>query len=159
VKPARENINLLKERLTVLDSQIAAQEVIKRQRKDIDARLKITGAAASANEAYLYSAAQSDSLAMVDLQDFVKSTAISTRLEVQSSIWGEPVDDPKIGLTKIPMTFAVKGLPADLDAFLRKLLYGRRFIKVERATLSKVQDQQLLLNFSMLAFKRDGRHD
>jgi hypothetical protein len=52
------------------------------------------------------------------------------------------------------MTFTLKGIPVDVDQFLQKLLYGKKFIKIERATVSKYQDQQLLLNLSLVAFKR-----
>jgi hypothetical protein len=155
VKPTRNNISLLQTRLTVLESQIAAQEALKRQSKEIDVSLKSTGAASSVNEAYLYPATMSNSLALVDLQDFVKNGAKANRLEVISSNWGEPIADPKTGQTRLPMTFMVKGAPADLDVFLRKLLYGRRYIKVERATVSRFQEQLLTLNFSLVAFKRD----
>jgi hypothetical protein len=159
VKPARENINLLQTRLDVLNSQIAAQENIKRQNKNLGGYLKTTGIAASANEGYLYPAAESTSMAMVDLQDFVKNSATANRQEIVASTWGEPVDDPKTGQIRLPMTFTVKGAPSDLDAFLRKLLHDRHFIKIERATVSRYQDQQLMFNFSMVAFKRIDRHD
>jgi hypothetical protein len=158
VKPARQNIDLLQSKIAVLDSQIASQENIKRQRKGIDGHLKSTGAAAAANESYLYPAAKSNSLALVDLQQFVKGAATASHMEVVTSTWGEPAPDPGTGLIKIPMTFTMKGLPANLDQFLKRLCYGSsRYIKTERATISKFQDQMLLLNISLVAFKRDAK--
>ena len=159
VKPARENSDLLQTRIALLDSQIAAQQNIRRQRREIDGRLKATGVTASANEGYLYPASKSNSLALVDLQDFVKVAAAACRMEIVSSNWGEATVDPKSGLVRIPMTFMLKGMPGDLDGFLQRLLYGRRFIKVERATISRLQDQQLMVNVSLVAFKRDGTHE
>ena len=159
VKPARENIDLLRTRITVLDGQIAAQENIRRQRVDISGRLKATGVSTAVNEGYLYPAGESESLALVDLQDFVKGIVVANHMEIVTSTWGEPAPDPKNGLTRIPMTFVVKGVPSGMDAFLRQLLYGRRFIKAERATITRFQDQQLLLNISMVAFKRGGKHE
>lgn len=159
VKPARQNIDLLKTRIAVLDSQIATQENIKKLRREIDGRVKATGAAASANEEFLYPAGKSSSLALVDLQETVKSAAAATHMEVVNSTWGEPVPDEKSGLTRIPMSFMVKGLPADMDQFLQRLLHGKRFIRAERASVTKFQDQLLVLNLSLVAFKREGKHE
>ena len=95
---------------------------------------------------------------LADLQDFVKGIAAGHHLVVQNSTWGEPVTDPKGGLTTIPMMFTLRGVPADIDFFLRELLHGRRFIRVERASVTKAQDQ-LQLNIALVAFKRDGAHE
>ena len=155
VKPAQKNIELMQARSLVLDSQIAAQEAIKGQQKDIDKRLKSTRESISANESYLYPAGKSSSLALVDLQDVVKKGADAHRLEIMTSTWGEPAVDAKSGLVKIPMMITLKGGPSELEAFLLDLLHGRRYIKVDRATISRYQDQQLLVNLSIVAFKQD----
>ncbi|MFA7403356.1 MAG: GspMb/PilO family protein [Pelobacteraceae bacterium] len=154
IKPARERGEQTKMRLAVVESQIAAQESIKRGSADFKKRVASLGKTATTNEAYIYPAKTSSSLALVDLQDFVKSTATATKMEITTSTWGEPVADSTTGMTRIPMTFMLKGIPADVDQFLQKLLYGKKFIKIERATISKYQDQQLLLSLSLVAFKR-----
>lgn len=159
-KPARQNIELMQTKIAVLDSQIAAQENLKRQSKGIDGRLKVTGAAAAANETYLYPASKSNSLTLVELQQFVKGAAQGNHMEVVTSTWGEPAPDPNTGLIKIPMSFTLKGMPADVDQFLKKLCYGSsRYIKTERASITKFQDHVLLLNLSLVAFKRDGKRE
>jgi hypothetical protein len=102
----------------------------------------------------MYPVKTSASLALVDLQDFVKTKATTTKMEITTSTWGEPVADVITGLTRIPMTVTLKGIPPDVNMFLQKLLYGEKFIKIERASITKYQDQQLLLNLSLVAFKR-----
>jgi len=154
IKPARERGEQTRMRLAVVESQIAAQEAIKRGSADFNKRVAALGKTATTNEAYIYPAKTSSSLALVDLQDFVKNTATSTKMEITTSTWGEPVADSTTGMTRIPMTFMLKGIPADVDQFLQKLLYGKKFIKIERATISKYQEQQLLLSLSLVAFKR-----
>jgi hypothetical protein len=156
VKPAREKGEQTRMRLAVIETQIAAQEAIKRGSADFKNRVATTGKTATSNEAYLYPAKTSASLALVDLQDFVKNTATTTKMEITTSNWGEPVVDAATGMTRIPMTFMLKGVPVDLDQFLQKLLYGKKYIKIERATISKFQDQQLYINLSLVAFKRGG---
>jgi len=156
IKPAREKGEQIRMRLTVVESQIAAQEAIKRGSADFRKRVAMTGKTATANESYIYPAKTSASLALVDLQDFVKSTATATKMEVITSTWGEPVIDAATGMARIPMSFMLRGVPADVDQFFQKLLYGKKFIKIEKATISKYQDQQLLLNLSLVAFKRGG---
>lgn len=157
VRPARDNSALLETQLTVLDSQIATQEAVRAKRKEIDSQLKSVAGAAKTNEGFLYPPKQSNSLVMVDLQDMVKTAATATNMQMVSSTWGEPVVDSTTGQTRFPMSFSAKGAPADLDAFLGRLLYARRFIKVERATITKSQDQQLLLTAALTAFKQDGK--
>ncbi|MEI6206357.1 MAG: GspMb/PilO family protein [Desulfuromonadales bacterium] len=156
IKPAREKGEQTRMRLSVVESQIATQEAIKRGSADFKKRVEATGKTATTNETYLYPSKTSASLALVDLQDFVKSTATATKMEITTSTWGEPVVDGTTGMTRIPMTFMLKGVPADVDQFLQKLLYGNKFIKIERASVSRLQDQLLVLNLSLVAFKRGG---
>lgn len=156
VKPAREKGEQTRMRLAVVESQIAVQEAIKRESADFKKRVTATGKTATINESYIYPAKTSASLALVDLQDLVKSTATATKMEIITSTWGEPAADSATGMTRIPMTFMLKGVPVDVDLFLQKLLYGKKYIKIERATITKVQDQQLMLNLSLIAFKRGG---
>lgn len=156
IKPAREKGDQTRMRLTVVETQIAAQETIKRDSANFKKRVATTGKTATTNETYIYPAKTSASLALVDLQDFVKNTATATKMEVTTSTWGEPVADTTTGMTRIPMTFMIRGFPADVDQFLQKLLYGKKFIKIERATILKTQEQQLSLNVSLVAFKRGG---
>jgi hypothetical protein len=156
IKPGREKGEQIKMRLAVIETQIAAQEAIKRGRADFKKRVFTIGKTATTNEAYLYSAKTSASLALVDLQDYVKNTATATKIEIATSTWGEPVVDSSTGMTRIPMSFMFKGIPADIDQFFQKLLYGKKYIKIERAGVSKFQDQQLLLNLSLVAFKQSG---
>jgi hypothetical protein len=154
IKPVREKGELTKVRLAVVEGQIAAQEAIKRGSDDFKRRVATIGKIAATNESYLYSSTTSSSLALVDLQDFVKRMATDAKMEIVTSTWGEPTPDSTTGMIRIPMTFMLKGIPPDLDQFLQKLLYGRKYIKIERATISKYQDQQLFLNLSLVAFKR-----
>lgn len=156
IKPAREKGEQTKMRLAVIETQIAAQETIKRESADFKKRVATTGKTATTNEAYVYPVKTSASLALVDLQDFVKSTATATKMEIITSTWGEPVADAVTGMTRIPMNFTITGVPADVDQFLQKILFGKKYIKIERATVSKTQVQQLLLNLSLVAFKRGG---
>lgn len=156
VKPARERSEQTKMRLAVAESQIAAQEAIKLGSSDFKKRVASIGKAATSNEAYLYPAKTSVSLALVDLQDTVKSIATTAKMEIVTSTWGEPVNDIATGLTRIPMSFMLRGGPSDLDLFLQKLLYGKKYLKVERATITKFQDQQLTLTISLVAFKLGG---
>lgn len=156
IKPAREKGEQTKARLAVVETQIATQETIKRGSADFKKRVATIGKTATINEAYFYSAKTSASLALVDLQDFVKSTATATKMEITTSTWGEPIADTATGMIRIPMTFTLKGVPGDVDQFLQKLLYSKKYIKVERATISKYQEQQLLLNLSLVAFKLGG---
>lgn len=153
IKPAREKGEQTRMRLAVVEAQIAAQEAIKGGSSDFKKRLTTTGKTASINEAYLYPAKTSTSLALVDLQDFVKSSAIASKMEITTSTWGEAVPDSVTNMTRIPMTFTLKGVPADVDKFLQKLLYGGKYIRIERASLSKTQDQQLYITLSLVAFK------
>ncbi|GAM08224.1 general secretion pathway protein M [Geobacter sp. OR-1] len=154
VKPARESIELMQTRLTVVESQIAAQKALKAGRSEIERRISSAGTVAEANERYLYPITTSSSMALVDLQDTVRTAATQTRMEIVTSTWGEPVTDPVSGLTRIPMSFVLKGGPAEIDPFLRKLQNGSRFVKVERASVTKFQDQYLTLNLALVAFKR-----
>jgi hypothetical protein len=154
IKPAREKGEQTRMRLAVVESQIAAQEAIKAGSADFKKRVATTGKTATANETYFYPAKTSATLALVDLQDFVKNTALTTKMEVTTSTWGEPVADGATGMMRIPMTFMLRGVPADVDQFLQKLLYGKKYIRIERATISKYQDQQLVLNLALVAFKR-----
>lgn len=154
IKPAREKSEQTRMRLTVIESQIAAQEAIKGGSDDFRKRVASIGKTATANETYFYTAATSASLDLVDLQDFVKNIAAATKMEIATSTWGEPAADSTSGLTRIPMVFVLKGVPADVDQFLQKLLYGKKYIKIERATISKSQEQLLILNISLVAFKR-----
>jgi Type II secretion system (T2SS), protein M subtype b len=154
IRPAREKGDLTRMRLAVIETQIATQESMKRDSASFKTRVAAIGNTSTINEAYIYPAATSASLALVDLQDFVKSTATAAKLEITTSTWGEPVADSSIGMTRIPMSFMLRGLPADVDAFLQKILYGKKFIKVDRASISKFQDQLLVLNLSLVAFKR-----
>lgn len=156
VKPAREQAEQTKIKLTVVEAQIAAQDTIKRGSKDFEKKMLVLTKTSTANESYIYSEKTSASLALVDLQDFVKKTATATKMEITTSTWGEPVFDSTTGMSRIPMSFMLKGVPADLEPFLQKLLYGNKYIKIERATVSKYQDQQLLINLSLIAFKRGG---
>lgn len=156
IKPAREKDEQTRMRLAVIETQIAAQETIKRESADFKKRVATTGKTATTNETYVYPAKTSASLALVDLQDFVKSSAAAAKMEIATSTWGEPVADAVTGMTRIPMTFILKGVPAAVDQFLQKLLYGKKYIKIERATITKSQEQQLLLNLSLVAFKRGG---
>jgi hypothetical protein len=156
VKPAREKGEQTRLKLLVIESQIAAQEAIKRGSSDFKKRVDAIGKTATANEAYIYPEKTSASLALVDLQDFVKIIANATKLEITTSTWGEPVADTTTGLTRIPMSFMFKGTPEAVDQFLQKLLYGKKYLRIERATITKYQDQQLILNLSLIAFKRGG---
>lgn len=153
IVPAREKGDQTRMRLAVIESQIAAQQAIKRESANFKKRVATVGKTASTNDAYVYSAKTSSSLALVDLQDFVKSAAVATNMEVSTSTWGEPVADSATGVTRIPMTFTVAGEPLALDQFLQKLLYGKKYIKIERATITKSQAQKLMLNISLVAFK------
>lgn len=156
VKPARENTEQIRMRLAVVESQIAAQETIKRGSADFKKTVAKIGKIAISNEAYVYPEKSSSSLALVDLQDFVKSMATATKMEILTSTWGEPVADPATAMTRIPLSITLKGGPADVDQFLQKILYGKKFIKIERATIAKYQEQQLSLNLSLVAFKHGG---
>lgn len=157
VKPAREKGEQVRMKLAIVESQIAAQEAIRRSSGDFRQRVEATGRTASANEAYLYPAKTSASLALVDLQDFVRGVATATKMEIVTSTWGEPAADVTTGITRIPMNFMLRGVPPDVDQFLQKLLYGRKFVKIERATISKYQDQLLVLNLSLVAFKQGDK--
>jgi hypothetical protein len=156
IKPAREKGEQIRMRLAVIESQIASQEAIRKGSGEFKKWVAMIGKTAATNEGYFYPAKTSASLALVDLQDFVKNTANTTKMEITSSTWGEPVADSTTGMIRIPMSFIFKGVPADVDQFLQKLLYGKKYIKIERATVTKYQDQQLLLNVSLVAFKRGG---
>jgi Tfp pilus assembly protein PilO len=158
VKPATEKNSLLRSQVAVLDSQIAFQKNFRAKSGEIDKRLKASGTAAGQNNGYLFPAGQSESLAMVELQEMVRRLAIAEHLEVVSATWGEPVMDGKNLVTRLPMSFVVKGLPPELDTFLRKLSHGGRFVKIERASIAKQMDQVLQLNFSLVAFRRDDQH-
>lgn len=157
IKPAREKGEQVRMKLAIVESQIAAQEAIKRSSGDFRKRLEATGRTAATNEAYLYQAKTSASLALVDLQDFVKNIATAKKMEIVSSTWGEPTYDSTADITRIPMNFILRGVPPDVDQFLQKLLYGPKYVKIERASISKFQDQQLVLNLSLLAFKQGGK--
>ena len=154
VKPTQEKIELLQARTPALDAQITAQENIRRNSAEFGGRVKRIGEQIAGNSSRLYPAETSESLALTDLQDFVKTTATNCKMEITTSTWGEAVADAKSGITRIPMTFTLTGIPADVDQFLKKLLSGRQFIKIERATINRVQDQQLVLTLALVAFKR-----
>ncbi len=157
LKPQREKSDLLKTKLSVLDSEIAMQNAVKSDHQVIEQSLKKSSAPAAANDSRLYPAGESNSLAMVDFQEFIKKSALTSKLQIITSTWGEQSSDAVTGQTRYPLSMTVKGAPSDIDTFLRTILYGRLHLKIDRASLTKTQDQQLLLNFSLMAFKRDGK--
>jgi hypothetical protein len=156
IKPAQEKGEQIRMRLAVVEAQIVAQEAIKKGSTEFKTQVATLGKTAASNESYVYPAKISPSLALVDLQDLLKNIATATRTEIMNSTWGEPAADVATGMTRIPMAVMLKGAPADVDQFLQKLLYGKKFIKIERATISKIQEQQLAVNLSLIAFKRAG---
>jgi hypothetical protein len=155
VKPHAESVSLLNSQIAVLDAQITAQENLKKFKADTEKRVKNIINSSAANEVYFYPAAQSNSVSLVELQDFVKNATKSSNMEFVSSNWGEPFSDQKTGITKLPLSFVVKGSPLDANTFLKNILFAQKLVKIERASITKYQNQQLLLNFSIVAFKPD----
>jgi len=156
VKPHADDITYLKNKIIVAKNQIAAQETIKSRKNEIEKLIKQGNDSTAINESFFFTSEQSDSIAMVSLQDFVKNAAKNNKIEVLNSNWGVPFNDVKNSIVTLPIIFTVRGYPADVNAFLRILLFSKRFLKVEKTTITRSQDQ-LNLNMMVVAFKRANK--
>src|ERR1039457_1288779 len=85
IKPAREKGELIRMRLAVTETQITAQEGIKKGSAEFKKQVATLGTTASVNETYIYPAKASASLALVDLQDLIKNAAAATKMEIITS--------------------------------------------------------------------------
>ena len=155
VKPHAEGLSAIKARIAAVDLQIAGQRDLHTQQAAIERLVNAAMQNAHHNRGLLFDETSSTSLDMVTIQDNVKMLAIETKLEVVSTTWGEPARDQKSPIVRLPITCIMRGTPTDINAFLKQLLYGKRLVKIERASLTRNQGQQLLLNCTIIAFKLD----
>jgi len=154
-EPAKEDMENLKEELLLLNTRISKEnDILKKKRKLIE-ELKRQKEVALKNEKKLFPADVNDSIALGEIQSFVKKIARDSGMDFVSSNWGEPVE--KEGYVKLPISFILRGYPENVDEFLRKLYSYDRLLRIERITIGKFKKEKLVLNFVISAFKMEKK--
>jgi Tfp pilus assembly protein PilO len=156
-EPTKKDIEYLKGELTLLNTKISKESWILKEKRNLMKELKKQEKKAEENRKKLFSSNLNNSIALGKVQNYIKKIAEDSGMDFVSSNWGEPIEKDRY--IKLPISFILRGYPANVDTFLKKLYSWNKLLKIETITIGKFNRQKLVLNFTIFAFKLEKKSE
>ncbi len=153
VKPEIYTTNVYVDKVNGLKLQLQKEKLLRDNRNKVLEVLKKIKNANKKNEDLFFPADIPAASAMNQLQEIIKKNVISSNMELVKITWGQPFKDEKKFYYALPMNFIIRGNPAALGSFFKKIGDSAKLINFKRFTISNYNAKGLLINAYVLGYK------
>ena len=129
-----------KNKLLLINTKIEKNRYILTQKDKIKKQIQQQLGIDKLNREKLFSESINNSIALGEIQNFVKSVAEKLNIEVVMSNWGEP--ELKNEYKKLPVSFVLRAYPQQLKPFFDKIYSYQKFLKIETFTTGKYKKEK-----------------
>jgi len=151
----QKNKELL-EQLLLINTKIYQNNQLLKNKEKILNKIKEQLAIAEKNRKKLFPPSTNDSVALGQIQGFIKNVATKIGIEVVVSNWGEPI--LKERYKKLPVSFTIRAYPQQLALFFDQLYSYDKFLKIDTLTIGKFRKEKLVLTFTVAGYKLERQN-